>query len=302
VAIFVFSGMTMNAIRALFNYYSVVVIPVAMCFVLRSYHVFPEKIVKACIMLWFGVCTIQFFVSRTFALTLVSGARYGVTYRGICGLASEPSFLGIACFYMLHLIRKFKKGQALYTIIVVIMGTLYAQSAMGIIFIVAYWVVYLLDMTTSKKGIWIWGGTVAAVMVGGYVLMNVLEGTRIHQLVTRFMSDGSSSVFADASVNTRANSITNALKDALNAFLMPQGFGARIGSGYGGFLCELGFFSIPALWLISNMMSKCFRQKMSQLLYFVVVTVLLFNNTQVGNPLLLMIVGMNMYQVHSGSL
>ena len=178
------------------------------------------------------------------------------------------------------------------------MGCLYAQSAMGIIFIAAYWVVFLLDMTTTRKGIWIWCGTILAVIVGGYVLLNVLQGTRIHQLVIGFLSSDSSSVLSDSSVSIRLRAIVNALQDAWDALLMPQGFGPRIGSGYGGFLCELGFLAIPALWLISNMMSKCFRQMKSQVLYFVVVTFLLCNNTQIGNPLLLMIVGMNMYSAN----
>lgn len=300
--ILVLSGMSMNAIRGFFNYYSVFVIPIAVGYVLDRYRRYPEKLIKGCILLWFGICTIQFVVNRRFGLVLVSGARHGVAYRGICGLASEPSFLGICSFYMLHLIRDFKKNQLLYAALVIIMGTLYAQSAMGIIFIAAYWMVYLLDMTSTKKGFYIWVGTILAVFAGGYFLLNSMKGTRIYEMVTTFLNGGVAEVLTDASANTRMDSIVEALSDAWNHYLLPQGFQNRIGSGYGGFLCELGFFAIPVICLISLMMSKSFRQKKSQWLYFVVITVLLCNNTQIGHPMLLMIVGCNMYYRSADSL
>ncbi len=64
--------------------------------------------------------------------------------------------------------------------------------------------------------------------------------------------------------------------------------------GYGGFLCELGLFSLPILFSISLAMSKTFKKKGSKILYFIVITILLFNNTQIGNSLLLIVLAMNL--------
>ena len=62
---------------------------------------------------------------------------------------------------------------------------------------------------------------------------------------------------------------------------------------YGGFLCELGLFSLPILVSISAVMAKTFEKKFSRVAYFILVTALLLNNTQIGNPLLLFVLGMN---------
>jgi len=80
----------------------------------------------------------------------------------------------------------------------------------------------------------------------------------------------------------------------LDNYFLPLGYTRRIGSGYGGFLCELGFFALPVLWCISLVMSWTFKKRVSRVLYFVVVTILLFNNTQLGNPLLLLVLGVNL--------
>ena len=40
---------------------------------------------------------------------------------------------------------------------------------------------------------------------------------------------------------------------------------------------------------------KTFRKPRSRIAYFIVVTLLLLNNTQMGNPLLLMVVGINLF-------
>ena len=58
---------------------------------------------------------------------------------------------------------------------------------------------------------------------------------------------------------------------------------------------ELGFFAIPIILMISSAMAKTFRKPRSRIAYFIVVTLLLLNNTQMGNPLLLMVVGINLF-------
>ena len=178
--------------------------------------------------------------------------------------------------------------------IVLITATLYAQSAMGILFVSVYLAVLLLDEAKGVKGLFIWAAAVVAVLFFLYLLDTVMVGTRLHSLFQDFVEGGTTEVTEDVSVNNRINSISDALKEAFGNYLLPQGFGNRIGSGYGGFLVELGFIAIPIMISISWAMALTFQRKLSRFVYFVGVTLLLFNNTQIGNPLLLFVVGSNL--------
>lgn len=287
------TDITVLSFRALFNYYSVAVIPLAFCLILRCVNEYPEKLIKTLILVWFIVATIQFFVDRRFMTSIISGVRFSYSYRGVVGLASEPSFLGIACFYFLHMLLKFKRNQMVYFALILIMGIVYAQSMMGVLFIGAFIFVYLLDLTNTKKGFYIWIGAVIAIICFWYILNTVLVDTRLYQLVSLFMQEGVEGVLNDASAETRYSSLIDSIRDSFANFLLPLGFENRIGSGYGGFLCELGFFALPILWSISRIMSLTFKKRLSQILYFVIVTVLMFNNTQIGNPLLLVVLASN---------
>jgi hypothetical protein len=294
LVLFVFP-ITTNAFRALYNYFAVAVIPLATLLVLRRIKCFPEHMVKVLILIWFAVSTIQFFINRSFltGIVSVSDSQWSdSTYRGVVGLASEPSFFGIACFYFLHMALHFKTNRLRYVLIILVMGVLYAQSTMGILFIAAFFLTFLLDIINTWRGIGIWIASIVGIGVFFVLLNTVLAESRLHDLLYTFLEGGSNAIISgDASAEARFNSILNALGASLDNFLMPLGYTMRIGSGYGGFLCELGLFAIPVIVSISYAMSLTFNKKTSKVLYFLLVTVLMFNNTQVGNPLLLFVVG-----------
>ncbi len=294
VAVLLIGGVSMTALRGVYNYYAVTVIPIATILVIRRVKEYPEMLIKALILIWFFVGTVQMLGYRSFASQIISGARWTQSYRGVIGLASEQSFYGIACFYFLHMIQQFKTKQALYMLLCLVMGVLYAQSAMGVIFIIVFMVVLLLEKAKGVQGILVWLAALVAVAIMWYLLETVLVNTRLYDLYHDFVTGGTESITEDASVNTRMNSITDAIKEAFGNYLLPLGFGRRIGSGYGGFLCELGFFALPIMISISWAMALTFQRRVSRILYFIGVTFLLFNNTQIGNPLLLFVVGSNL--------
>jgi hypothetical protein len=175
----------------------------------------------------------------------------------------------------------------------VIMGVLYAQSAMGIIFIAAFLAVYLVDALNTRVGKYIWTVAVVGVIAFFIILNTVLVDTRIYELYNKLVSGGSDGLLSDNSASIRFNAVIRAITNAFDNYLMPMGYGERIGSGYGGFLCELGLFSLPILASISAVIAKTFEKKFSRVAYFILVTALLLNNTQIGNPLLLFVLGMN---------
>lgn len=289
------NDITVNSFRAFFNYYSVAIIPLALYLVLYRVGAFPEKFIKSLIVIWFIVSSIQFFVDRGFLTSIIGGVRYSYSYRGVVGLASEPSFLGIACFYFFHMIMRFKKNQLTFLVITLIMGIVYAQSMMGVLFIGSFVLLYLLDMTNTRKGFYIWIGAGISIAIFIILLNTVLVETRLYQLFSLFIREGIEGVLNDASAGARYDSLTDAISDSFGNYLLPLGYVKRIGSGYGGFLCELGLFALPILWCISLTMSRTFKKRATQILYFIVVTILLFNNTQIGNPLLLFVISTNLY-------
>lgn len=297
IAIFIMFvwGINISSFRAVYNYYAVAIVPCATMVVLSKLNGFPEKELKALILVWFFVCSVQFFVNRGFLTFIISGVRFSYSYRGVVGLASEPSFLGITCFYFLHMVRKFKTQKLLFSILVLVMGVLYAQSVMGLLFIVAYMLIFLLENTNTLKGIVIW----AISLIGGIVFVvlanEFLQGSRMYQLIKVFLDGGLKAMLADQSATVRVNAIFNSIQDALDNYFLPMGYARRIGSGYGGFLCELGFFALPIISSISFAMACSFRKPHCKVLYFFVFTFLMLNNTQVGNPLLLFVVGTNLY-------
>ena len=157
--------------------------------------------------------------------------------------------------------------------------------------------VFLLDMINSRKGLLIWGASVAALAGFAGYLRTRLVNSRLNQMIDAFLEGGVDSVLSDSSASVRFNAIGRALGNAAENLFFPSGFGARIGSAYGGFLVELGFFAIPAIIVISYGLALTFRKKRSRILYFLVVSLLLLNNTQIGNPLLLLVIGINLFDV-----
>lgn len=293
--VMLFSGISVESIRGIYNYFALFIVPCAVFIVLEELSEFPENLCKTMIILWFAVASIQFFVYRGFATQLISSVRWSFKYRGVVGLASEPSFLGITSFYFLHIVRKFRTQRFLYSALVLLMGILYAQSATGVIFIAGYYVVFLFDMINNKKGLYAWTASIIALVVFFSYLNTKLANTRLNQMLDAFFNGGIDSVLSDGSASIRFNAISKALTQAAGNLFLPNGFGSRIGSAYGGLLVELGFFAVPAILFISYGFCLTFQKLRSRILYYLVVTVLLLNNTQIGNPLLLMVIGMNIY-------
>ena len=290
IAMLITSGIGVESLRGLYNYFALFIIPFAVVVAFNNIGQFPEKFVKIMILMWFVVASIQFFIYRGFATQIISGVKWSLDYRGVVGLASEPSFLGIVCFYFLHLIRRFKTKKALYMILTLIMGILYAQSAMGIIFIIGYLLVFMFE-----RGVLIWVLSLLAVGIFMYIFTTKMTETRLYVLYEDFMNEGMESVLEDGSVENRYDAILNAFKSVVDNYFLPQGFGSRVGSAFGGMLVELGFLAFPAIIYICKSFATTFTKKSSAVLYFIIIMFIYINNTQIGNPMLLLVFGTNIW-------
>lgn len=286
------SGISSSSFRGFFNYCSVFFIPLALMYVLCDFKGLPERFLKVCILIWFVVSSYQMIVDRSFATGLIANARWWDTSRGAVGLASEPSFFGIACFYMLHLANQFSVRKWVYVGLILIMGTVYAQSTLGIIFIAVFWLFLVLDQLPYRRGFIMLAVTVGLVAVFLYLLTTRLSGSRVYQLFMTMINEGAFGIEDDASVVVRYNTLWGAIAGAFNNYLVPIGFRGRVGSAYGGFLCEVGIFAIPYLICLSYVISLSFKTKVVRFFYFFAFTLLLFNNTQMGNPLLMLVIAL----------
>lgn len=292
--VFCFGSVSMTGLRGLFTYYSLFIVPYAVYVSLKKLEWDVQEICKFLILVWFMVSTIQFFFLRSFAMFLVSGSRFGQGYRGVCGLASEPSFFGIACFYFLNIAKRFTKQRNIFYVLITIMGVFYAQSMMGVIFILSFWVIELLD---NKDVIGVAVGIVCAwiaLVVIWYIISKYMSQTRLFELLNKLHGNSISIVESDASVSSRFSAIVNSLRLALDKAFIPQGFHSRIGSGFGGLLVEIGFFAFPVIFVTSYILSLTPSRRTLRTVYFIVVLLLHFNNTQIANPILMFILGQNL--------
>lgn len=291
-------GFSINSLRGLYNYYAVFIIPIATFLLMKKNKFLTLETIYHVIGIWFLVGSIQFFFDRSFMIDFISGGRMKDIHRGVIGLASEPSFYGISCFYFMNLLFILKNSKYIYTILCLIMAFVYAQSGIGIMFIFLFLLSYILDNLKIRKLLGTMLLFVISFAIFIYFLNNYLENTRLYYLVNYLLSEGVlSMVLSDASGTTRFNAIISSLTLFYDNNFFPNGFGTRIGSGYGGFLCELGLFAIPIVFAISFYISNTFNTILGKLSYFLAITFCLFNNTQVGHPTLLLILGINLYKI-----
>jgi hypothetical protein len=257
---------------------------------------FPENGIKAVLLIWFAIANIQMFVDRSFMDELVSGERYETLSRGVKSLCSEQSFFGISCFYFLYLANNFKKHKWPYMILITVMAALYAQSMMGILFVVIFYVGVLLDANSGFKSVLALLGMIAGAAAAYLILSRFAPNARVIQLVNEFLSNGvEETINDDVSATIRLNSILNAIEEAFGSYLIPQSYGRRIGSGFGGLMVELGVFGLIETLVIAYMLTLHCKKLSTRIVYFVLVYIIMFSNTQMGNPQLLLAMATNLY-------
>lgn len=125
-----------------------------------------------------------------------------------------------------------------------------------------------------------------------------MEGSRLFQLYSSFTDSGFTALYTDQSVVIRLDAIFNAILDSFHNYFMPLGYELRIGSGLGAVLHELGIFGIAVLFYVPFLLSHVFKKKPTRVASFIVIFFMLFSNTQLANPLMLFVIGVNMYYAH----
>lgn len=286
---------SMGALRGAYNHFSIMVVFLALYILLERFG-FPETEIKAIIWIWLLVALVQMFYDREFLAPLISGERLDTRRRGVMALCSEPSFFGISCFYFLHLVNRFRKHRWFYIVLVSAMAVLLAQSMQGLLFLAVFFAGQVVESINSKRGWYLLIGLVIGTVVGYFLLLQIAPDSRLVDLLESIFDQGlQGAVDDDTSATVRLNAIINAISEALEGYLIPQGFGRRIGSGFGGIIVELGIFGLLEAVIIAHAMCLHFRKSYARVIYFILVFVILFSNTQIGNPQLLLVMASNLY-------
>ncbi len=285
----------MGMVRSLSNYASITFIPFATYIVLKKANGLNEKIVKKILICWFIVAMAQMLIDKELFSIFVSGGRT-TDSRGVFGLASEPSFFGICCFFFLFLVDDFKEKRIQYLILVIGMGVFLAQSSMGILCIAAYIGILFLKRANKISSICMIGSIIVIGVVSVYyVIQNYMIGTRVYYLLNTFLFNRS--VFwADESVRQRLNDIIIPMRSVIQNNFLPHGFGGRIMSGYGATLYEIGFVGIAIIIIIAISIGYLGKSKISKILNPIIVTIIMFAAIQLAHPMLGFIVGYGWYK------
>lgn len=283
------------AFRGAYNHLSIFFVLLAWYILLERFG-FPERQIKIVIWIWCLVATVQFFLDREFLSQIISGDRENTADRGVAGFCSEASFFGISCFYFLHLANRFDKRRVPYLLLITAMAVIYAQSMQGLLFVAVFYIGLLVESVNSKKGLLVVLGILVGGAAGYLVMKRIAPDSRLITLLDSFLRSGiADTVEGDVSATVRMNSILDALAEAFGSYLIPQGFARRIGSGFGGLLVELGIFGLLETLVIAYSFCLHFKKLYSRVVYFLLVYFVMFSNTQMGNPQMLLVLAANLY-------
>lgn len=254
-----------------------------------------EKLYKIIILLWLIVGLMQIFVFPDFAKSFVSGGRTTLD-RGAFGLASEPSFYGVQCFYFLYVIQLFQKERILYMLIVLFMAFVLAQSFTGMMFVIAFVIPFMVDSFDIKK---VSIRKLFYIFLGGgiflFLFRNFLVSKRIGYLFDVLFQNKAAIILEDESAGIRFQTILDALKLSFNHSFLPLGYTERVGSMYGGILQEFGFLGIPLMVYIAYSFSCFYNSLWAKLLSGILLFAIFFSTVQLSNPMIAFIIALGIY-------
>ena len=285
-----------SILKCIYSYLSLFIVTWAVYNELCVNDGFDERFAKKVMLLWFVVGLIQMFLMRNFGQSFVSGARTTLD-RGVFGLASEPSFFGVQCFYFMFVVSLFKKNRNWYYLLVLFMAIVLAQSFTGITFMMTFMLPFVVNLLLKRKVKLIYivffiCGTVAGI-IG---LQEYFLERRVGFLLQTLSQGGVAALLDDQSTFNRYTSIKDALDNSWENYFFPLGFSERIGSMFGSIVSEFGFFGIPLIFVIVRTLASFFHGTMAVVIAFVLFVGVFFSNVQLSNPMIAFVLALGLYK------
>jgi hypothetical protein len=314
VVVFLSEGADLSVARSLVGYGTVFLMPIAVLVLAASGIRLPDRLLDVAVYIWGFVGAVQVLVWPSFMTFLVTASRT-TEARGVPSLSNEPSLYAttLIFFIMLYFIRKRERSwPVLFCIIQVIF---FAQSALGILFVLMMLGLYTLHRFSAPTAI-------ALLVAFSGVLLGIvlysdefLAGTRVGGLIHLAMNSPGRILLLDQSVNNRFANIFYSLKGAMEAFLVPHGFNvwenyqhtqdqiysgvmqsgdvARIMSGYGTALFEMGVagVAIPVVVTIGILRTLWREDHSRAIVMLIVAHLMLIMPVPLAFPLLGYLIG-----------
>lgn len=291
-------------LRSFLSYITVAIVSIATFHMLQKKSIgINEKWIKSFVNLWLLVGLIQKVWNRDFMNFFVSNART-TTNRGVIGFASEPSFYGYMCIFFLLFVMGFKKQRVIYIANVLFQLFVLAQSSVALVYlgvIIFFIAIYLLRKLNIKY--FLGGGAIAVIVltvIREWANMN--QNTRMGNLLNGIFTNGINQVFYlvehDESIKVRVKYIQICIEGFVENCGIPYGYSAdaRLESGYGAALYELGIVGVLMILIIWRIVYKGYPTK-----YAVVIansiTVIMFSAIQLSLPTFAFFIG---YCMHCG--
>ena len=299
----------MMLIRKVYNYAALYFVSLALVNSIKKTQGLKENWVKFFILLWLTVGVIQLVYDREFLSFLVSNYRTN-KIRGVCCLASEPSFYGYVMVFFFVLANEFKRGKLLFQGICILQVVALAQSAVSFVYLVVFAVMFVVseivhfskyDKKQKITRLLIAAGCLVVGTVAIIIVIKTMRHTRFVEiwvnLFTRLSEINSiqSLHFIDGSIAMRVESIWLAFRGFVEMWGLPKGFGpvifdgtdyVRIMSGYGSAIYELGIIGVVLVVLLSY---NLIRGLDNGLIFGVSVSVCMFSAIQLGSPVFIFV-------------
>jgi hypothetical protein len=307
------------AIRALIGYWSLFAHAAAGYLVAQRHRRTIVSWMSAASWIWLAVAVAQQFIAPDLTRFLIPNVSVDVG-RGVSSLATEPSFYGLYCFFLLLLARSIAWEPLYFRMSAFTQIILMARSAMGILALGMLVVARAVAGLKRSKLVVVGLGTVALLVVA-HELPQDTEVRALFLLVT-VVTDPASLIAGDTSVNARIDHIVYSVQGFVANFGAPHGFdafgayihglalqnsdilwlgedpaGLRIMSGYGGALFELGWFGLVIPFVLTVSTWRRFRDNRAEFVAFAVtLNVVMFAAVQISLPLVGFIAGVSLAQ------
>lgn len=290
------TGTAIQAISCLFQYLSLFIICISIYTLLINEKGINERLCKILILTWFSIGSIQTFITPDFLNGIIANTRSSLD-RGVCGLASEPSFFGIQCFYFLYIAFRFKTHRIHYCALIMAMAFFYAQSFTGLMMAGAVAILLFCDRVSTNwfRFKYVCVGIIVILAVAFYV-NRYFQADRLEMLMQLAYDRNIQDLSEDESANVRLYAIIDAIHNSYDNNFMPIGFTVRVGSMFGGIIQEFGIFGLPLTYAICSSFIVPFRRKLIKILAFIILYLLFFVNMQMANPMLAFIIALNIYE------
>lgn len=298
-------GSLTRSVRYLATYMSVILISLFAYLICKKNKGFDEQQIKIVINVYLVVGIIQRFWGD-FLYVFIANART-TENRGVVGLASEPSFYGYTCIFLMILALDFKKNKVFYLVNLLFQICLLAKSSVTILYLGIFCgLLFLCSMKKiSIKQILLIVLVVVLAIVGGKYYISTNSGQRIAFFINTFISQGNiknaiKQLLGDYSVAVRVNDIRVCLEGFIHNFGIPNGFDTRkISSGYGSLILSMGWIGVAIIGYIFGFAKKAYVGKMGMVMAMFL-SIIMFSAIQLANPPFAFLIGYFVYLGETG--